>query len=267
MLTKDEVEKYKRQLSIDGFDEAAQQRLKDSSALVAGIGGLGGAAALHLAAAGIGRLALIHEGKLEMPDLNRQTLMTSEWIGNSRVMKAKETIKNFNPNIEIDVFDEPIKLERLQAIIPDVDMIIDARHNFPERRIINRACVEAGKPMIEAAMNGMEGYLFNIIPGLSQCLHCLYPEDPEWNPYGFPVLGAVSGALGCIAAIEVIKILTGFKEPLMNTLFHFDLGSMEFKRFKTYKREECKICGHLSLQDTRVSVKTQARDLAGYISL
>ncbi|MBI5892834.1 MAG: HesA/MoeB/ThiF family protein [Deltaproteobacteria bacterium] len=257
-LKLEEMERYQRQLSIDGFDEKVQKRLKDSAALVAGIGGLGGTAALYLAAAGIGRLALIHEGRLETPDLNRQTLMTSDWVGRSRVMKAKETINKFNPNIEIDAFDEPIKPERLETIISDIDIVLDCRHNFPERRLVNTACTGAGITMIEAAMNGMEGYLFNIIPGKTACLSCLYPEDPVWDPYGFPVLGAVSGTLGCLAAMEAIKILTGLGEPLINALLHFDLGRMGFKRFKTYRREDCKICGRPSLHDTRVSAKTQA---------
>lgn len=275
MLTKNELERYNRQLSLDGFDEMAQERLKHSAALVAGVGGLGGAAALYLAAAGIGRLVLIHEGKLTIPDLNRQTLMTGDGIGKSRVVMAKEGIQNFNSHVEVDIFDEPIKPERLQAIIPDVDMIIDARHNFPERRIINRACVEAGKPMIEAAMNGMEGYLFSVIPNETACLHCLYPEDPDWDPYGFPVLGAVSGVFGCLAAIEAIKILTGFQEPLFNTLVYFDMGRMELKKFTIHKQEECAVCGHKTggdkprpyLQDIRVSAKMQANGSAESISL
>ncbi|MBI3755001.1 MAG: HesA/MoeB/ThiF family protein [Deltaproteobacteria bacterium] len=275
MLTPHEIERYQRQLSLDGFDEAAQERLKDSAALVAGVGGLGGAAALYLAAAGIGRLALIHEGQLETADLNRQALMTSERIGQSRVVQAKETIKNFNPHIEIDIFDEPIKPERLQSVIPDVDIVIDAQHNFPERRLINNACVEAGKPMIEAAMNGMEGYLFSVIPNETACLHCLYPEDPEWAPFGFPVLGAVSGVFGCLAAIEAIKIVSGFQEPFLNTLIHFDMARMELKKFKIHKQEDCALCGHRTggdkprpcLQDTHVSARMQANVSAESISL
>ncbi|MBI5328350.1 MAG: HesA/MoeB/ThiF family protein [Deltaproteobacteria bacterium] len=275
MLTKEEIERYKRQMSVDGFAEGAQQRLKDSAAFVAGIGGLGGAAALYLAAAGIGRLVLIHEGKLETSDLNRQALMIADGIGKSRVVMAKETIQNFNPHVEIDIFDEPIKLERLQAVIPDVDIVIDARHNFPERRIINRVCIEAGKPMIEAAMNGMEGYLFSVIPKETACLHCLYPEDPDWNPYGFPVLGAVSGVFGCLAAIEAVKIISGFQEPMFNTLLHFDMGRMELNKFKIHKQEDCALCGQQAggdkprpySHDTRVSAKMQASTSAGFISL
>lgn len=267
MLTSEELERYQRQLIVDGFGIDAQERLKGSTALVAGIGGLGGTAASYLAAAGIGRLILIHEGRLDAPDLNRQMLMTSDWVGRSRVVKAKESINKLNPLVEIEVFDEPVRMERLRGLLSAADIVLDCRHNFPERRLINTACAEAGTALVEAAMNGMEGYLFNIVPDKTACLSCLYPEDPEWDPYGFPVLGAVSGALGCLASIEAMKILTGFREPLMNAILHFDLGRMEFNRFKTYKRRDCKICGRLYLQDTRASARPRARSLGEYISL
>jgi len=194
-------------------------------------------------------------------------LMTFDWIGSPRVIGAKKTIKNLNPEVKVDIFDEPVKRERLETILLEVDIVLDCRHNFPERRLLNRASVEAQKPMIEAAMNGMEGYLFDIIPGKTPCLHCLYPEDPEWDPYGFPVLGAVSGTLGCITAIEAIKLLTGFENPSIGMLFYLDLGGMRFKKFKIFRMEDCSICGHLSLQDTPALAKRQVRDLEGSIYL
>lgn len=247
-LTSKELERYKRQMMLDGFGLEAQERLKGSTVLVAGVGGLGGTAAFYLAAAGIGRLLLIHPGNLTLSNLNRQLLMTADWIGMPRVIKARETLRNLNPGVEVRIFDEPIELERLQAVLPEVDIVLDCRHNFPERRLLNRACVEVGVPMVEAAMNGMDGYLFNVIPGITPCLHCLYPEDPDWDPYGFPVLGAVPGALGSLAATEAIKLLTGFKEPLLNRLLYFDLGGMSFKKFKICQRADCGICA--TLQET-----------------
>lgn len=242
-----EIERYKRQLSVSGFDVNMQAKLKGSTALVAGIGGLGGTAAIYLAAAGIGKLLLVHEGVLEYSDLNRQILMTEECLGRSRVHKAEETIKNFNSQIEIEAFDAPIKEGLLKRIVPDADIVLDCRHNFPERRLINKACVEMGVPMIEAAMNDMEGYLFSVLYGKTACLNCIYPDDPVWDPYGFPVMGAVSGMLGTLAAIEAIKILTCFQKPLLNKILYFNLRDMEFKKFNTYKIKDCVICSGLSL--------------------
>jgi molybdopterin/thiamine biosynthesis adenylyltransferase len=99
--------------------------------------------------------------------------------------------------------------------------------------------------MIEAAMNGMEGYLFNVIPGVTSCLNCLYPEDnPEWEELGFPVLGAISGMLGCLTAIEAIKLLTGYGRPLLSQMFVFDTANMEFRRLNIRRDEDCMICGN-----------------------
>ncbi len=267
MLSIKEIERYKRQLTIDGFDLRAQKRLKSSTALIAGIGGVGGTAAIYLAVAGIGRLILIHKGELELPDLNRQILMTSDHLGKPRVTKAGETIKGVNPHVEVEVYDRQITQEFLKGLLPQVDIVLDCRHNFPERRVLNDGCVLNRTPMVEVAMNGMEGYLFNIVPGMTPCLHCLYPEDPDWDPYGFPVLGAVAGTVGCISSIETIKILTGFKEPLLNELLYLDLGGMKFKRFRIRRRKECDVCGATSLQDTPVSVKRQAGGSGGYTCL
>lgn len=262
MLIAEELERYKRQMSLNGFGEEAQRALKASTALVAGVGGLGGTAAFYLAAAGIGRLFLIHQGDLTLSNLNRQLLMTTDWIGRSRVVKAKETLQKLNPEVEVKIFDEPICTERLQALLPEVDLVLDCRHNFPERRLLNQSCVAAGVPMIEAAMNGMEGYLFTVLPGITPCLDCLYPEDPEWDPYGFPVLGSVSGTLGCLAAVEAVKLLADLPEPLLNRLLYFDLGEMYFKRFHISKKEDCRICAHLSSQDIPDLAERQAEALA-----
>lgn len=262
MLIAEELERYKRQMSLNGFGEEAQRALKASTALVAGVGGLGGTAAFYLAAAGIGRLFLIHQGDLTLSNLNRQLLMTTDWIGKPRVVKARETLQKLNPEVEVEIFDEPIRSERLQALLPEVNLVLDCRHNFPERRLLNQACVAAGVPMIEAAMNGMEGYLFTILPGITPCLDCLYPEDPEWDPYGFPVLGGVPGTLGCLAAVEAVKLLAGLQEPMLNCLLYFDLGEMHFKRFHISKKEDCRICAHLSSQDIPDLTEWQAKALA-----
>lgn len=244
MLTADDRERYKRQMTLPGFGEEAQAKLKGATALVAGIGGLGGTAAFYLAAAGFGKLIFIHEGKLTLSNLNRQLLMTEEWIGKSRVEKGKRTIQNFNSGVEVEIYDEPIDEGKLVRILEGVDVVLDCRHNFPERRIINRACVRTATPMVESAMNSMEAFLFNYIPGETPCLHCLYEEDPQWDPYGFSVLGALSGSLGCMAAVEAIKIVTGFAEPLKNRMLYYDLSSMEFRKFKIRKRSACPVCGN-----------------------
>jgi molybdopterin-synthase adenylyltransferase len=237
-------ERYRRQLMLHGFTAGHQQRLGKSTALVAGIGGLGGTAALYLAAAGIGRLILAHAGNLTLSNMNRQILMKHKGIGKSRVAQAKKTIQEINPDVEIEIFDERITDNNVQALLLTSQIALSARPNFSERRILNKACVEKGIPMVEAAMNGMEGYLFDVLPGESPCLHCVYPEDdPSWEELGFPVLGAVSGMLGCMMALEAVKMLAGYGKPLLSEMLLFNTLDMEFRKVRIPRNELCEVCG------------------------
>ncbi len=133
--------------------------------LVAGIGGLGGTAALYLAVAGIGKMIFAHYGKLTLSNMNRQILMKNDWIGKSRVVQGMKSIEDINPEVEIEIYDERTSETNIDKLLADADIALSARPNFRERRVLNRACVDKGIPLVEAAMNGMEGYIFNIIPG------------------------------------------------------------------------------------------------------
>lgn len=236
-------ERYRRQLMLQGFTGEHQRRLGDATALVAGVGGLGGTAALYLAVAGIGRLILVHAGDLTLSNMNRQILMKHRGIGASRVTQARKTIQEINPDVEIEVLDERITEENAAQLAETANIALSARPNFSERRALNKACIGKGMPMVEAAMNGMEGYLFNIVPSVSSCVHCVYPEDdPAWEEMGFPVLGAVSGMLGCMMALEAIKLLTGFGAPLLSEMLVFNTVDMDFRKVKIPRNEQCEVC-------------------------
>ena len=243
-MTANEPERYRRQLMLQGFTPDHQRWLGNSTALVAGVGGLGGTAALYLAAAGIGRLILVHSGNLTLSNMNRQVLMKHKTIGKSRVVQAKKTIQEMNPDVEVQIFDERITAANVGMLISSAKIALSARPNFEERRTLNRACFEKGIPMVEAAMNGMEGYLFNVLPGVTSCLHCMYPEDdPAWQEMGFPVLGAVSGMLGCMMALEAIKLLTGYGKPLLGKMLVFNTIDMEFRKMNISRNDCCTVCG------------------------
>ena len=234
---------YARQLSLPGFGVAAQQRLAESTVLIAGIGGLGGATATYLAAAGVGRLVLFHPGRLERPDLNRQTLMTPSGLGQLRVDCAAEALHRHYPNVAVVAVPEPITADRTPPFLVQSDVVVDARHNFPERLLLNRLCVELEVPMVEAAMNGAEGQVSVVRPGQTACLACRYGDgDPGWEPLGFSVLGAVSGMVGCLAAIEAIKVVTGWGDPLEDQLLTFDLEHMIFQTLRTTRDPSCPVC-------------------------
>lgn len=243
-LSEIEMERYRRQLMLNGFTVGHQQRLKDSTALIAGIGGVGGTAAIYLAVAGIGKMIFAHYGNLTLSNMNRQILMRHDWIGKSRVIQAMKTIEEINPDVKIEIYDERIAGDNVDKLISEIHIALSARPNFYERRILNSAIVRRGIPMIEAAMNGTEGYLFNIIPGITPCLNCMYPEDnPEWEELGFPVLGAVSGMLGCLMAIEAVKLLTGYGKPLLSQMLLFNTMDMEFRKLNIYRDKDCGVCG------------------------
>ncbi|GER93117.1 protein hesA [hot springs metagenome] len=244
ILNETELERYRRQLMLDGFTIEHQQRLKNSTALIAGIGGLGGTAAIYLAVAGIGKMIFVHSGKLTLSNMNRQILMRHDWIGKSRVIQAMKSIEDINPDVEVEIYDERITEENSDKLLGEVHIALSARPNFYERRVLNNACIRKDILMVEAAMNGMEGYIFNVIPKKTPCLNCLYPEDnPDWEELGFPVLGAVSGMLGCLMAIEAIKLLTGYSKPLLSKMLVFNTIDMEFSKLNIRRDEDCQICG------------------------
>jgi molybdopterin-synthase adenylyltransferase len=229
---------------IPGFGEEAQLKLRNCSALVSRVGGLGGPAALMLAMAGIGKLVFAHGGTLTWSNLNRQILMRGDGVGKPRAPQAEETLRRANPHVEIVALADNASDENAEEWVRGVDIVIDCPPTFEERFALNKACVNLGKPMIEAAMYSMEGTLTTIIPGETACLACMTPEAPKWwQPLGFPVLGAVSAALGCLAAIEAIKVLTGFGEPLKGKLLTYDATNMEFVKFDIRRRPDCAICG------------------------
>lgn len=243
MLTPKELERYQRQIQLSGFGKEGQEKLKSSTALVTGVGGLGGTVALYLAVAGIGKLILVRGGDLRLDDMNRQILMTDEWVGKPRVFKAQETLAQINPDVEIEAIAEYITPDNVDNLVQTSHIALDCAHNFEERNLLNAACVLWEKPMVEAAMNSMEAYLTTIIPGKTPCLSCLFPEKPNWDRRAFGVLGAVSGALACLTALEAIKLITGLGTPLTSVLLTMDLANMEFAKRHPYHDPDCLICG------------------------
>lgn len=235
--------RFQRQLGIPGFDAVRQRHLRAATVLVAGVGGVGGAAATYLAAAGVGRLLLVHRGPLEEADLNRQTLMRPDRIGAARVECAVDTLRAHHPDVEVEGFDREIADPRLPGLIAQADAVVDARHNFPERYLLNRLCVQAHAPLVVAAMNATEIHLLATRPG-APCLRCVFAEgDPAWAPLGFPVIGAVAGTVGCLAAMEVIKLVADFGVPSVSRLLHLDLEDMTFRSLRAVRDPRCADCG------------------------
>ena len=243
LLTPGEKTRYSRQLMGQGFTEEKQEALKNSTVLVAGVGGLGGTAALYLAAAGIGKLIIVHAGELELADMNRQVLMKTQSVGQERIEIAQQRLYEINPHTEVIASSEWLRPDNVDEIVSSADIVMDCRHNFKERSLLNKACVTQDKVMIEGAMDDMFGYITTIEPHKTPCLCCLFPEYPQWDYLGFAVIGVIAGTLGNLMALEAIKVLTGIGEPLYSKLLTFAGQNMEFNKYQINKDPNCSVCG------------------------
>jgi molybdopterin/thiamine biosynthesis adenylyltransferase len=242
-LTDEERGVYEWQIWLPDLGESGQQKLKDASVLVSRVGGVGSVVAYELAAAGVGKLIVAHAGNVKPSDLNRQLLMTHDWIGKPRVESIERRLHELNPRMEIVPVAENISEENAQRLVEQCDLIVDCAPLFNERFAMNRQAVLQNKPIIECAMYDMEAHLTTIIPQRTPCLQCIFPEDPPTWKREFPVLGAVSGTVACMGAVEAVKVIAGIGEPLAGRLLRMDLRRMTFHTMKVARRKDCEVCG------------------------
>ena len=231
-----ELVRYNRQIILPGFGLEAQQKLKDSSVLVIGAGGLGSPLILYLAAAGVGTLGIIDHDVVDESNLQRQVLYSTDHIGQPKVDIAKEKIISLNPNVHIDVYHEKFNDSNAGNLIDKYDVIADATDNFPTRYLINDTCVALNKPYVYGSIYQYEGQVtvFNYAGGPNY--RDLYPSPPP--PSMIPncaeggVIGILPGIIGSIQSMEVIKLLTGIGKTLSGRLFMFDALRMEGREIK-----------------------------------
>jgi molybdopterin/thiamine biosynthesis adenylyltransferase len=242
-LSDEERARYEWQLDTPGFGEEGQERLKGSRVLVSRVGGVGGAVAYQLAAAGVGKLVLAHAGNVRLNDLNRQLLMTTAGLGRPRVELAPTRLRELNPHIEVETVNENVSEANAERLVAGVDLVVGCAPLFEERLLLNRAAVRQGKPLVDCAMYDLDLQLTTVLPGRSACLACLYPEPPPLWRRRFPVFGAVSGVAGSLGAVEAIKLLAGLGEPLAGWLLLCDLGDMSFRKVRLARRSDCPVCG------------------------
>ena len=240
----DEMERatYEWQMWADGIGEQGQRKLKAASVLISRIGGVGGTVAFQLAAAGIGKLILAHAGDIKPSDLNRQLLMTHDQIGKSRVETARSKLLAFNPRLILELHNQNVNAMNADDLVDGADIVVDCAPLFEERFEMNRAAVKQGKPMVECAMYEYEASLTTIHPGVSPCLACLSPVAPTAWRREFPVFGAVAGTVACLAAMEVIKLITGTGDTLNGCMLTMDLANMSFTRRKLQRNPNCSVC-------------------------
>jgi molybdopterin/thiamine biosynthesis adenylyltransferase len=241
VLTKDEREKYARQMMMRGFGLEGQERLKKARVFIAGAGGLGSSSATYLAAAGVGTLRIVDHDRVELSNLNRQVLHWQEDIGKRKVSSAESKLKQLNPEVTIEAIEEKITEANISQLLAGFDLIVDAMDNLPTRYLLNKLAVEKNIPFFHGAVYGFEGRAMTVIPGKTACLRCVYrgaiPEEK------FPVIGVTPAVIGCIQAAEVIKYLVGMGQLLANRLLIYDGLNMKFTEFKVKKDPHCPHCG------------------------
>jgi molybdopterin/thiamine biosynthesis adenylyltransferase len=242
-LTAEERARYEWQLWVDGFGAAGQLRLKNATVLVSRIGGVGGTVALHLAAAGVGRLLLAHAGNLREPDLNRQLLMSHTGLGRPRVEQAAQRLRDFNPHVEVVPINENISAANVDRLAGEADLVASCAPLFQERLLLNRAAVMQKKPLVDCAMYELEGQLTTVRPGVGPCLACLYPTEPPAWKRQFPVFSAVAGTIASLGAMEAIKVLANLGDPLVGRMLIFSLADMSFRTVALRRNEACPVCG------------------------
>ncbi len=245
-LSAAERERYARQLILPGWGEAAQERLRRATVFVAGAGGLGSAAILYLAAAGVGRLRICDSGRVEPSNLNRQVVHGELDVGAPKAVSAAAAVRDLNAHVSVDALEAEITLEKVGSLVADADLIVDCLDNVPARLLLNAFAVRARRPMIHAGVNGLGGQLTFIDPPATPCLACVFGEaagEPPPEPGPVPILGAVAGTVGCLEALEALRYLAGFAPATRGRILFWDGAAMEWQAAAVAKDPACPVCG------------------------
>ena len=241
-LTREELERYDRQLRKWG--EEAQLKLKKTSILIVGLGGLGSPAAVYLTAAGVGRLILIDDETVELSNLNRQILYDETDIGKPKVDVAVKKLNKLNRNVEIIAFKDRLTEGNAEQLISMVDIVLDGTDNWKTRFIINRMCVELGKTYIHAGVEGYHGQVMVVKPYEGPCLNCIIPKPPPERRH-IPAVGPVVAVVSMMEVVEAIKIATGTGKPAVGYMLVYDAEDQAINKIKVKKRINCPTCSKI----------------------
>lgn len=245
-FSQEQLTRYARHFTLPEVGEAGQAKLLDAKVLCVGAGGLGSPVAFYLAAAGVGTLGLVDHDTVDMSNLQRQILHTNDRVGMPKVESAQMTLNALNPDVNVVQFKERLSSENVRRIIGDFDIVVNGCDNFPTRYLINDACIMAEKLLVDGSIFQFEGQVTVIDPYDGPCYRCLFPEPPP--PGAAPscaeagVLGVLPGLVGCMQALEVIKLILDAGRPLVGRMMHFDTLSSEIRVLKLRKDPDCLVC-------------------------
>ncbi len=246
-LSNDEIRRYGRHLIMPEFGMEGQRRLKASSVLLIGTGGLGSPLALYLAAAGVGRLGLVDYDTVDESNLQRQIIHGYSTLGVSKIESAARRIRDLNPDVQIDKYEVPLTSDNALEILEPYDVIIDGTDNFPTRYLVNDACVKLGKPNVYGSILRFEGQLSVFYAKEGPCYRCMFPEPPPPglvpNCAEAGVLGVLPGTIGTMQATEAIKLITGIGDSMVGRMLLYDALEMSFTTIRVRKNPNCPVCG------------------------
>ncbi len=247
LLRPDQLERYRRNIMLDGIGCEGQRKLLDSRVLVVGAGGLGSPVLLYLAAAGVGTIGVADFDRVELSNLQRQIIHTDSSLGESKTESARQTIEAINPDVTVEVYSERLTPENGAALIEGYQFVIEATDNFAAKFLVNDLCAALGVPFSHGGVLAFNGQTMTVLPGKSCCYRCVFPAPPPPDVARAcsvaGIFGAVAGVIGSIQATETLKYLTGSGSLLTDRLLTFDALKMSFRTVALHRRADCPVCG------------------------
>lgn len=247
-FTNEQLERYSRHFVLREVGMKGQKLLLDAKVLIIGAGGLGSPAAMYLASAGIGTIGIVDMDKVDLSNLQRQIIYTTDSLDRPKAEAAKERISEMNPDVTVHAYHTVISADNIMELIQDYDYILDATDNFPAKFLINDACVIAKKPYSHAGVIRFKGQLMTYVPGEGPCYRCVFknppPKDAVPTCKQVGVMGAVGGVIGSLQALEAVKYILGAGELMTGYLLTYNALTAEFRKVKLPEHaEDCAVCG------------------------
>ncbi len=245
-LTPYQVRRYSRHIIMPQVGSSGQRKLLESKVLMVGAGGLGSPISIYLTLAGVGTVGIVDFDTVDVTNLQRQILHQNDDIGRPKVQSAKEMLLSYNPDVVVNIHEEPLLSDNAMEIMADYDVIVNGADNFPARYLVNDAAYLSGKPLVDGSILLFDGQATVYIPGQG-CYRCLFPTPPP--PGEVPscaeagVLGVLPGLVGTIQATETVKLIMGIGESLSGRLLLIDAMDMDFRTVKMRRNPDCPLCG------------------------
>lgn len=241
-LSEEEKHRYRRQWIMPEIGEGGQQRIKQATVMIAGLGGLGSISAYYMAAAGVGHLKIIDMDRVADHNLNRQILHTTADLGKPKTDSALAKLKALNPWCHIETLAVRITDETVGAMVSGCDLILDGTDTIVTRKVIHRAAREKNIPFIFGGVNGFDGMVATFIPGQFACLECIFPANAQPAPDVIGVIGPAAGVIASLQCMEAVKLIIGKGEVLSGALMHFHGLSMRIKKIALDRNPDCRVC-------------------------